>query len=273
MERMERRIRQSGASPIALALTAAVLATACLDHDPVAPRVATPSALIQPPGNPGRGWLQGVVRLNGAPLADVTVVAQGTAFGSSATGPAGEYRIRDLPAGDYAVGVIPPFGHQCGGATHLTVEAGGAIVLDFACSEVAGGWAIRYARTTQMLPTCYSYMFYGETIQQTTVFTPDGPELTATFNFLGIPDAYLPPRVTMTGAYDPGTGRFEASSSPIIVSLGIGYEPDPLVASWSVEFRPPSTEGSSASLRGVATLSSSKYGTCEYLITGEGPPF
>jgi hypothetical protein len=108
---------------------------------------------------------------------------------------------------------------------------------------------------------------------QTTVFTLEGPNLTATFNHLGIPDVYGPNRVTMTGPYDRPTGRYEAASSPIIVSLGIGYEPDPLIESWRVEFLEPSLDGSSASLQGVATLSSEKYGTCDFHITGHGKAF
>jgi len=219
---------------------------------------------------PGLASLRGVVRLGELPLADVSVVLHGPAVLSAPTGANGDYAFLDLPAGDYTVGVIPPPGHSCGNVAHLALEAGGSSVHDVVCSKMEDAWIISYALTeTRSAFSC----FYGESIVQTTVFTLEGPNLTATFNHLGIPDIYGPNRVTMTGPYDRPTGRYEAASSPIIVSLGIGYEPDPLIESWRVEFLEPSLDGSSASLQGVATLSSEKYGTCDFHITGHGKAF
>jgi hypothetical protein len=149
---------------------------------------------------PGAAQLLGVVRLGGAPLADVSVVVRGpTGALSTQAGPSGEYEFRGWP-GDYGVGIIPPPGVSCGDVARLTLEPGEPSTHDIFCSEIEGAWIISYR-----LINTWNNCAYGESSVQTTVFTLDGPTLTATLN--------------------------------------------------------------------VATLSSNVYGTCDFHITGHGPPF
>jgi hypothetical protein len=217
--------------------------------------------------HPDVGRLRGVVHSGGLPLVDVQVVLRDpSGIGSSATGPSGDYEFRGWP-GAYTLWAIPPLGLTCGDVTVVMMEAGESTTQDISCSAIEGAWIISYR-----LNDTWSCV-YGESIEQTAIFTLDGPTLAATINPFGNPDVYAPASVTMRGPFDRLTGRYEAASPPILVSLGIGYDPDPLVETWRVQFSGPSSIDSPAIMEGIATLSSNKYGTCDFRITGQGPPF